>query len=206
MNFLELVQEVDKLALIKGQIDSVNPTGGFQQAMVGAVQRANHDIHMMRKDWLFNHSIIQIPLSVATSSYTPTTVRYWEEVYYDNSSLKQWTYPAYLEQNWAGEGGKAPYKYTKAPDKSLIFNPSDKAYIVNAHAYLLPDELSTVVDIPRIPLEYHYLIVYKALIILGSSIALGNVISEYTMAYNEMLGQMMRDYVPSRHTQRRPLV
>ena len=38
MDFLELVQEVDKLALIQGQVDSVNPAGGFQTSIVSSVQ------------------------------------------------------------------------------------------------------------------------------------------------------------------------
>ena len=161
---------------------------------------------MLRRDWLFNHSIIPIPLNSSTNSYTPTTVRYWEDVYYDNNRLNKYDYGTYLTKDWTtGDGGK-PFKYTIAPDKTLIFNKSNSAYIVNAHAYLLPDELAVNTDIPRIPLEYHYIIVYKALIILGSSVYLGNLISEYTQSYNELIGQMMRDYVPSRNSIRRPLV
>lgn len=205
MNFLELVQEVDKLALIQGSVDSVNPTGGFQTAMVGAVQRANTDINLFRRDWLFNYEMIQVPLDELTNSYTPTNVRYWESVYYDNTRLKEFTYSRYLQRDWT-TSPSAPSHYTEAPDKSLIFNSSDQAYIANAHAYLLPDTLEENTDVSRIPVEYHLLIVYKALVILGSSVYLGNLMGEYTQSYNEMMGQMMRDYVPTRDAVRRPLI
>lgn len=202
MNFLGLVQKVDELSLIQGQVDSVTPAGGFQTSMVGAVQRANHDIHMARKDWLFNYTMIQVPLSTVLNSYTPTTIRYWESMFYNNRPLRTLPYQRYLGEDWT-QNPTEPYIYTVAPNKSLIFNDSDDDYIVNAQGYLLPDSLENNTDEPRLPEEYHYLIVYKALEILGSSIYLGNLIEQYMKSYDEMYGQMMRDYVPSRSLKRR---
>jgi len=205
MNFLDLVRKVDELSLIQGQVDSVTPTSGFQTSMVGAVQRANIDLHLFRKDWLFNYTTIEVPLRPLVNSYTPSGIRYWEGVYHENRVLREVGYHTYLINDWT-ENPSKPCMYTKAPDKTLIFNTSNDNYIVKAHGYLLPDSLTSNTDIPRIPSEYHLLIVYKALEILGSSVYLGNLIEQYMKSYDEMLGQMMRDYLPSRSTKRRPLV
>lgn len=205
MNFLELVQKVDELSLIQGTVDSVTPSGGFQKSMVAAVKRANHDIHLYRKDWLFNYTELNLTVDVGTNSYTPTTIRNWEGVVYNNRFLPKYTYPSYLTYDWTQNPG-SPSKYTEKPDKTLIFNDSDQSYNVKACGYLLPDTLNLPDDIPRIPEEYHEAIVYKALIVLGNSIYLGNLISEYTQSYNEIIGQMKRDYIPSRNIIRRPIV
>lgn len=204
MNFLQIAKKVDELAQTQGIISTVNPTNGFQTGIVERIKQVNHDLHMYRKDWLFNYTEVDIPISTTVDTYSNTDIRKWESVVYDNQYLRAINYSTYLREDWSSES--KPYKFTIKPDNSLIFNGVDAPYIVKGTGYLKPDTLENDTDIPRIPEEYHYLIVYGSLISLGSSLSLGNISSEYTIAYNIMLGNMMRDQVPSRSITMRPLV
>lgn len=204
MNFLQILKKVDELAQTQGVISSVTPANGFQKGMVERVKQSNYEINMMRKDWLFNYTEVQAPINPSVVSFSDSTIRRWDSIVYDNVYLIPVPYAVYLREDWTTP--KKPFKYTVAPDKSIIFNTPDDTYNIQCNGYLKPDELENDTDIPRIPDEYHYLIVYGALISLGSSLSLYNISSEYIMLYNTMMGTMMRDWVPSRNLRKRPLV
>lgn len=205
MNFLEIAQEVDRLALTQGQISSVTPTNEFQLSLIERVRTVNHDIHMLRKDWNFNYTEVPIPVQTTDPTYTPTGIRKWKSIICDGQYLREVPYEVYLREDWT-DSPREPFKYTIHPNKSLIFNTPDINYVVSGQGYLLPDVLTDGADVPRIPEEYHYTLVYGTLVSLGASISIGNIIEEYNFKYSFGIDQMMRDYIPSKVLNKRPLV
>jgi len=127
-----------------------------------------------------------------------------DRIIYNKSILREVPY-----DDWVIKDHKLgkPVEYTRSPiDDSIIFNPSDMDYLLTLQYTKVPDVMTVNTSVPVLPIKFHTIIVYKALIGLGSYLGNYDLISKYSLKYSIEIGQLMRSQIPQTFVRTPPLV
>lgn len=90
-----------------------------------------------------------------------------------------------------------PVAFSIGPDKSLWFGTGpDAAWKVVYEYYQQPTALSADADVPALPIQYHDLIVFRALRAYGVFMSAQEVVDRAQQQINEIQPQLMGDQLP----------
>lgn len=204
MTRLELAKLINKLAGTQGTVDTTVNTTGYQSTLIAFLDQAYNDLQIFRDTWKFMREEAPIPLSTIVDSYSSDDIATVDRIIYNKRLLREIPYDDWILSDHAT--GK-PVEYTVDPsDDSITFNPSDTDYILTLQYYKVPDLMETNSAVPILPVRFHNVLAYKALIGLGSYLGNDDLITRYSLKYSIELGQLMRSQVPKKMITTRPLV
>ena len=216
MNFLQLVQEFRRQARISGTGPSsvVSQTGNMQLA-VNWILQAYEDIQNLHTDWMFLENDFSFNTIASTQNYTSTSISLsefgeWKTNsfrYYlasTGSSGEQWLPHLRYEKfrDWylfgpARTQTGQPHRFTVVPDLSLsIFPLPDAIYTVVGRYYKKPQTMTANADIPIIPVKYHMIIVYRAMMHYGGWDVANEIFSRGQNEYMTLLNKLERTQLP----------
>jgi len=216
MNFLQLCQRTHDFSGLQGNFISVNnvKTGTHQALLVEAVKKSWIEIQNFRSDTEFARGVVDVTLEVGKTSYLVTDIfdnaddlRYWitDLFIYDNKPLLFVPYDSWVLQEEAEPN--EPYKFSVEPGtNTLLFSPVDAEYVISVHYRSGINKLEDNLDVPTMPSQFHYLIVYGAVMEMAMFLGEMNLYNRYALLYAQMMGQMLRSEGPSRKVRIKPLV
>ena len=216
MNFLELAQRFRREARITGTgPTTVISQTGINQIAVDWILQSYEDIQNLHTDWLFLQTDFTFPTIYNTQNYTALGVNLSEF-----GEWKEDSFRAYLTATGASAEyrldpvpyddfynlylfGAArtqidkPYKFTVCPDKSLsLFPIPSDVYTVVGKYYKKPQTMTANSDIPIIPVKFHMIIVYRAMMLYGAYEAANEVYTHGQNEYLKLLRELERVQLP----------
>jgi len=224
MNFLNIAQTVRSLAGIQGTGPiSVTDVQGIEAVLVQFVKDANIDLQNFRDDFTFMErsstftTIIDedtYSASILVSAGSPGIKKYktGSFILTDSSGkrsvLKHYEFPDEMERDYLNDTSTGIPRYIGVnSDMSLLLKPTpDAVYTVEFKYYREPQILSLNTDIPIIPVSFHQLIVYKALEKVAIYLSQPEIYRGYGVEVARLLGALMRDSIPKKRIQTRPMV
>lgn len=197
MNKLQLAQMVNTLAATQGEVDNAETATGYQAALVLMVDKAYKDIQTYRKYWNFMRTTMNALMTDTENTITNADIREVLAVRYDYNRVTQYNYDSeFLLKDQSVFLGKPTRYYVNPFDRTIILNPLDADYRVDIDYWRIPNIMPTNSSIPIIPVEHHYVIVYKALMNLGSYLGNDDLIGDYSTHYDYEMGELMRSQLP----------
>ena len=204
MNRLQIAQTINTLAGTQGTVSTTESPTGYQAALILFIDQGYTEIQKYRDEWKFMRREVLMPLSATVSTFTNTDISKIDRVRYERDELKQVAYDDWIVTEHK-EG--VPTEFTDNPGtRELTFNPSDAPYLPTLYYWAVPDIMTLNGDIPVLPVEFHNLLVYKALVGLGSYLGNYDLVNEYSFQYETMMGQMMRSQLASKRLKTLPWV
>lgn len=222
MNFLTMVQNVRLEAGMQGTgPTSVVGTVGVDSVIVQFIKQAYRDIQNMREEWAWLRKDVTFTTTVGKSVYTTSdilgvltndlkdyksgTIRLLNNgttsylKHYDEDYLQR------LYVDSTTQGTPTAYAIDSA-DRSLILKDTpDTSYTVSFSYYTIPESLTNDTDIPRLPVSFHDLIVYKALQKLSVYLKVPEIFSNSSIDGATLMGQLMRNTLKPKRITTRPL-
>lgn len=174
MTFLEICQRVRSEAGISGggPVHVVGQTG-IHAKIVDWVKTAHQEIQLSSNRWRFDWA--ELTTSISTNSYDASALGVrdwdWNSLYVDHGSrtwLSAMDWDTYRKVSYnAGTG--IPTGVSLAPDKTLRFYPTPfEPMTFGGEYYKVPEVLANTTDVPRMPVQYHMAIVWRALMLYCS--------------------------------------
>ena len=199
MNKLQIAKNINTLAGTQGVIDTTENVTGYQSVLILLLDQAYTEIQKYRAEWKFMKKLVQAPLNVSLNTYSNTDIskidRVVDQVAY--KELKEIPYEKWIMSEHSITG--PPIEWTKhETNDTYTFTPPDDTYLVDIYYWSIPDVMTENSSIPVLPVEFHNLIVYKALVGLGSYLGNFDLTHEYSYQYDVMMGQMMRSELESK--------
>lgn len=215
MTFLELVKAVRSRVGMQGTGPaSVTSATTFEMDLVNSVSDAWIDIQNFRENWKWMRTTTNFIMTASKTTYTLT------EILGPNNRHKRWLKnTVFVEEN----GAKRPVRFleydvfehkfaneitptrvsyfTIVPwDDSLKFNLPDDNYIIYVDYEKSAQFLVNNEDIPEMPVEFHLLVVYAAVEKFSTVVITPEIQQLYSQQYVTMLGQLLRNQLPSKRT------
>lgn len=204
MNRLQIAKDVNTLAATQGVVETTENSFGYQTVLLLQVDTGYNKVQLHRKDWNFMRKLVQAPLDLTTDTFIDADIAKIEKVIYDKEELREVPYETWILKD---HNTGRPEEYTISDlDGSLIFNPSDQAYVVDVYYWSVPDIMLLDTSIPILPVQYHYVLVYAGLMALGSYLGNFDLINTYQTEYDIIMGQIMRTECPEKRLKAPPFV
>lgn len=216
MNFKTLVSKVHLHAGLQGSVVSVEATD-YQEYLAEAVRSAWIDLQNQREDWKFMREIVTFTTSVGTHEYTNDDimtsvgntfgVAKWDRdsFFKDGDEMKELSWDDYR---------KDPDSYNEEADSvrfvvqeyrpQKLFVPSVEAATIQAEYYRTPQELLKNTDVPLLPEEFHYIIVWKALEDVAAYLGNGAIYERHSFKHDVLENKLMRSQVPHKKIKVKP--
>jgi len=220
MTFIELVRAVRLRIGIQGSgPSSIDTTIPIEQQMIKAVYDAWVDLQNFRTDWRWMRGTDSFNTTAGTTTYSLSTIispdhrwKKWRtDTFYvtENSQYKPLTYLEYdyfqYKHNNTTDRGKLSDFTVRPWDGAVILTPPNTVYSVKCDYQKRAQLLTANTSIPEIPVHHHLAIVYGALEKMGVAILSQEQYDHYSQQYAIALGQIMREYLPRKTMQQRPL-
>ena len=197
MNYLTICQTFARKVGIptSGFLTAVNPTSAELTRVVGWVDEAWNEIQTLRDDWHWMRESTSWVTSSGGYSYALGTGAGTVGITAD--TFGKWCTNDGVFRNYPTASGNAseimmdfepdydtwrnlyllsgtrstrtrPHTYAIAPDKSILLGPvPDSGYTVTADYFSAPTAMTQDNEIPAIPARYHYLLIYRAMMLYG---------------------------------------
>jgi len=220
MNFLELCADLHLQAGISGTApSSVTGQTGENKRIVNWISRAWGDLQAKRTDWLFLRDTFTLTTINAQSSYAASDLTYEAGItsarlrLFDKQSLRIYKtsagkvdeielpfipYEVYRTNNLIGQqvSGRPEY-FTVDAKNNLLFDPvPDGSYTITGEFIKTPQILAGNTDIPEVPIHFHNLIVYRALIRYAYFEAASEVLDDAKMQDKALFNQLLIEQLP----------
>lgn len=223
MNFLDLCQRLRQEAGISGTgpIAVTNQSGEYKR-VVDWVQTAYEDIQNAHDTWRWMRRKANISTSAGTRNYgyaafmdltdsAPISrFNYW---YTDVASIyltatgvsdeQQLTFIPYDDWRIVYDIGNniseqdRPSFYTVSPtDEILLAKVPNDIYVVRNDYQMSPGTLANENSVPDMPLQYHMIIVWRALMFYGGYEGASEVYARGQTEYNRLFSRMERTQLP----------
>lgn len=219
--FLELCQLLTvRSGAIGAAPASVTGQTGRQAKCVDWIMNSWVLIQNLHANWAFNRAEFDSTLAVDTTTYSaasfnisarfgewigdydnyrPTTLYDPDIGPADEGSLRLITWETW--RSYYGRGvheANRPTDYCLAPDQSLrVGVKPNKAYVIRGEYRKSPQILSANDDIPEMPVRFHDVIVWRAVILIAEHDEAPNALQLARTKYGEMISQMERDLLPA---------
>jgi hypothetical protein len=211
MNYLELCQAVRSRVISQGSgPSSVAGSVGVEADIVDSVRDAWIDIQNYRNtQWDWMRATVTFSTVAGTTTYVRSTVggltnridKYIKDTLYLNDGT-EWKklipidYDEFILRHKNDDEQVIPNEFTiRRSDQALIFEEPDDAYSVSVDYWKTPQILENNTDSPEFDVQWHNLIIYLAIAKLGVSVASPSHQMEYSQAFAEGMGQLMRRQV-----------
>lgn len=182
MNFLDLVRAVYEEAGVSGQPPSdVNAATGEAKRIVRWVKEAYRQIQLQSLTWKWMMASGSVTTTTGVNTYAVSSFsgtsrhRAWipksARIYKQSVGTADQTPLLYLSyEDWqaayqlGAQSNGRPIHFTIGPNNTILLGPSpDDQYVVTIDFYKSVHELVSNTDVPELPPDYHYAIVYRAL-------------------------------------------
>jgi len=206
MNYLEILQEINRLAGTQGTVDAVSGLTGYQELLPVYADNAYEDIQLFRDcDWIFMRQEAEKALDATTNSFTDTDIAKIRFITYDYKKLTYVPYERWIL--WENMSTGEPKMYTIQPETGEVtLNPLNAAYTVKVYYQRVPDTMTAQTDEPILPTRFQNLIVFKALIDLGQYVGNYDLTQHYGTRFSVLMGQMLRSQNPAKKLKTKPFV
>jgi hypothetical protein len=216
VNFLALCQKLREKCRVSGS----GPTAVTGQSaeyarLISFVCESWNEIQRKHTDWRFMRASATAITVQGRSAYSPTTdfgltnFGYWALNYANGDTFRNYDTAAGIGSEifmdvWDYDWWRNAYLYgalrtsyarpigvAVAPDNSLVCGPIPAAgYTLVGDYYKVPSDLVEAADIPSLPAQYHWAIIYKAMMMYGASEAAPEVYGEGELSYARIIRQI----------------
>lgn len=206
MNALQIAQEINTAVGLQGSIDTIISQTGVRKTIVEFMNSAYRDIQMLRTDWAWLKTGGTFSWYPAATSVVNSGVRLYNNVWYDQTPLIFVSYEDWL-LNSPYTGSLTPYIFTIIPETNgIVINTVDDYYTINYRGTRKPEELTTNTQIPLLPVEHHFCIVYKAAYEVALYLGNSEFFTLNQSRYNFALNSLLREQNIPKRIKQRPLV
>lgn len=215
MNFKEIVAKVNLHAGLQGSVSSVD-SSGYQEYLSEAVRSNWSDLQLQREDWKFMWETADFTTQIGVTEYTNDyivsdvgyTVAKWKTNTLTRNNVIQTLRPfdEYWNNKEEWETESEPYKFAirEHRDNSLILPSPNSTDEIRADFYRTPQILSGNTTVPLLPVEFHYLIVYKALEDVAAWLGNQAIYERHSYKADILENKLMRSQVPAKKIKRKP--
>lgn len=223
MNFLEICIRVNKLSGLHGSMTDVESTRDLQSQIANSVNEAWTFLQNYRKDWSFMINEHEFSCEQGEEIYVPydalptvpdigiedlgTYIK--SGIFLDYRPLKYievYDYP-FLDNTVEGK----PTWFTIDPkNNNLYLDLPDDTYDFVIYYRKEVQDLFTGSDpnsnTPELPENYHSILIYAGLAAFAVFIGNPELYGKYQVMYDQMLGSLMREYLPSKKIRSRSII
>lgn len=217
MNYLQLVNRARvECGVSGGDLATTSAATGENARFTNWINTAYVDIQTAREDWDFLRGTFNFQTVAQQQNYSPTEAGIGS----DFGNWKRDSFRCSLNANFADEQlmnymvysqFRNLYRYGTMrttfsrpvvvafePDKGLTFGPiPDQIYFINGEYFKKPIEFSSDTDVPRIPEQYHMLIVYKLMMYYGGFESAPEVFSRGEYEFRRLMDRLHIDQLPT---------
>jgi hypothetical protein len=211
MNFLELCQRLRRKTRSSGNGPTTVVGSQIEDyaRLIAFINEAWVDLQTMRQDWLWMRSSTTFTTTASQAVYTiaqigltdfgnwkinsfrnyDTTAGTVSEITMETIPYDDWRNTYYLGATRFTQ--TRPVQCAIAPDLSVALGPVPAdGYTVSAEYCKVPYELAVDADIPQLPIQYHMIIVYRAMMYYGASEGAPEIYQEGEVEYRKMLNRL----------------
>jgi hypothetical protein len=203
MTFLELVNKLRRECSVSGSgLPSVTNQTGESARLVGWIQQAYNEIQALNVDWFFlrkQGTFTTVPgINLITP---PTDLNVWDvERFYDDdgNQVVAIEYAKFDRKINPSETGKPDLIIIRNDNRLLLERMPDGAYQYHYDYFRKPFTLTTDLDVPAMPEQFHMAIVARAMILYGNYESAAEIIKQGTEAYTIALKQLEMNQLPNK--------
>ena len=216
MNYLQLAQRASRECSISGVgPDTVIGQVGMYSRMANWINDALNDIEIARPEWGWMYQSFSFPTVAGQAEYPPvqcgitdhetwdlmslrnnvTTVGALSEIEMGNISYEDWR----LIYDFGANKfiTSRPISFAIAPTKALALGPYPAAlYTVTGRYYRIAQVLAVDTDVPKMPTNYHMMIVYKAMMYYGGYMSAPEVYDRGELEFSKMMYRLENSRLP----------
>lgn len=218
MNFLQLVQRLSQEAQIPGNGPSaVVGQTGENRNLVNWIKTSWQEIETAHKEWKWRQKEFSFETQTGVAAYTPamigidsdfsswniTRMRLFTTTMPGSDALPvpPWTYDDYERYyRIASQAPGRPVIFAERPnDQALVLGPTPRTaeYTMAGWYYTAPQELVLPTDVPRMPAEFHMLIVYDALLKYAGREAAGEIYEDARRQRRQLMTRLEDHQLPA---------
>jgi hypothetical protein len=211
MNFLQLCQRLRRKTRSSG--NGPTTTVGTQiedyARLIAFINEAWVDLQTIRQDWLWMRSSTTFATTASKATYSITDIGLtdfgnWKnnsfrnystdagtvsEIMMDNISYDDWRNSYYFGATRFTQ--TRPTQFAVTPDFSVALGPVPAdGYTVSAEYCKAPYEFVADADTPPLPVQFHMIIVYRAMMYYGASEGAPEVYQDGEIEYRQMLNRL----------------
>lgn len=218
MTYIQLAQKLRiKCRVIGSGPSAVTGQTAEYERLLQFVNEAWLEIQRKHENWRWMRQTATAVTVQGQSTYSPTTdfsltdFGHWALNYHTGDTFRNYLTSTGLSSesfmnpisydDWrniylygsARTSYSRPVEIAVAPDNSLAIGPiPSSGYTLIGDYYTIPTELAAAGDTPGMPGQYHWAIVYKAMMLYGLSEAAPEVYDEGRAAYAQIIAQLER--------------
>jgi len=202
MTFLELCQRLRQEVGAAGTGPAnVQGQSGEYARLVSWVQTAWQEIQQERDDWLFNWAEGAVVVDAAFREYSPPSdFLRWDDrtIRVSSDELRYLPWHHFRDRYRDDSGHDRPSRITITPTGSfkLDTTPEDNEEITFEY-WRTPETLTESTDIPRLPAQYHMVIVYRAMQHYALYENAEEVLASSREAERRLMRDLMRTQLPT---------
>lgn len=219
MTYLELAQKLRRKCRVIGSgPTAVTGQSEEYQRLLDFINEAWLYIQRKHEDWRFLRKSASCTTVTGQYAYSPTTdfaltdFAYWALDYENNDTFRNYVTSAgprseiYMipidYDDWRDryQYGAIRYTYTRpleialAPNNSLVVGPTAiEGYTILGDYYSIPTEMVNATDTPSMPEQFHWAIIYKAMMLYGASEAAPEVYDDGENEFKKIMAILERN-------------
>jgi hypothetical protein len=211
-SFLELVQKLHKEVGAAGSApQGVTSVTGEAERLVEWIQQADNYVQLKYVNWKFLRQEYSVATVASTATAAkPAALKYWDFQTFkmilpgetDKNPLSSIEYDK-VKSSVLDTSEGIPWRAIVMPDNSLLFEPiPDDAYTIEADYYDKPTLLAANADVSLIPVEYHQVIIGRAMILYANFESAPEIKDQGEEIYVEQLALLENDQLPNQEHSR----
>lgn len=216
MNFLSITQKVNLHVGLQGSVISVDASN-YQEYLAEAVRSSWIDIQNMRENWKFMWDTVTFPTEIGTHEYLDSSIMLgkgyevakWktDSIFMGGDKLKEITFQEYRDKEEYFNAGTDNHVFAvkEYPPASLIIPNPTAVEDIQADFYRTPQVLTLNTDVPLLPEEFHYYIVWKALEDVAAYLGNRSIYERHSWKADIIENKLMRSQVPAQKLKKKPL-
>jgi hypothetical protein len=217
VTFIELVQRAARECSLSGDGPAtVIGQAGMYARMVRWINTALNDIETAHKDWGWMYAQYSFPTIAGKAEYTPTEAGILDHENWDLNGVRnhvtsigtiseiQMAEIDYEDWREAYDFGANRFIATRpdvfaiSPTQSLALGPyPNNLYTVTGRYYRIAQVLVNDTDIPLMPINYHMMIVYKAMMYYGGYMSAPEVYDRGELEFSKMMRRLENQRLPT---------
>jgi len=218
MNFKTIVKKVNLHVGSQGTIVSVEATD-YQEYLAEAVRSAWSNLQNERQDWKFMWQTATFNTALNQTLYPDTDimtaigsdhgVAKWktDSIFKDGEKQIEMDFQEYWDNSDDYDASLNNNKFAVQDYRpsGLIIPSADGPSVIRADYYRTAQLMTTNLDVPLLPEEFHYIIVWQALEDVASYLGNQAIYERHSWKYDVLLPKLMRSQVPAKRAKKRPL-